>query len=43
VCITFPRHNDFIENGQRKGLFLGYDEFNADVSNSHSNLNENGD
>jgi hypothetical protein len=21
----FPRHNDFIENGQRKGMFLGYD------------------
>ena len=21
----FPHHNDFIENGQRKGMFLGYD------------------
>ena len=21
----FPGHNDFIENGQRKGMFLGYD------------------
>ena len=36
----FPRHNDLLENGHRKGMFLGYDVvsfmFGTICVNSHS-------